>query len=147
MPTILLANAVMYALGHQMSRISAALSLRARFRSDAPIGNMSLQNPLHDTRNTTRAALVQGGGLAPARDGTAGVTLFVQPAQPGTQQPGRHPLRVGRLAAEAFAKELQRLHQVLAIGLDGIGGGVLLQGQVSQKLGESFFHKARLNSW
>src|SRR5262245_18065725 len=63
----------------------------------------------------------------------------MQPHQVGPQQPRGELLGLRALAAGALAKKLQRLRQVLAIGLDGIGGSISLQAQVPQVLRERLF--------
>src|SRR5205823_969833 len=69
------------------------------------------------------------------------VALLVQPGEVGAQDSGREPLGREGGAGQLGLKELDGLGQVLAVGLDRVGGRVPLQGEVSEVVGQQVVHE------
>src|SRR5205085_9738306 len=74
--------------------------------------------------------------------GGTGVALLMEPGEIGTKNAGSRLVGPGRVA-KACTEEPNCLSDVLAVGLDGVGGGVLLDRQVPQEFGECLLHQKR----
>src|SRR5437660_786315 len=77
-----------------------------------------------------------------AGGGRACVTLLVKPGKIGTKNAGSCLLGAG-IVTQTGSEEVHGLADVLAVGLDGVGRGVLFDRQVPQVIGQCLQHQKR----
>src|SRR5262249_41845349 len=75
------------------------------------------------------------------RHGTLRVSLLVEPGKIRAKGAGVQLIRLLDRRGLLFAEKGQGLGQVLPIRLDGVRRSVAFQGQMTQELGEGFFHR------